>query len=451
MPRLIRLHEIDQFERVVRIPEAAITTDVLNGIRGLDERRELVPALREILFDPNETPHGPTEIADILTSRLTVRGERRLAAFVVKGKSFPQVGSRHVAHQFAKLRTVPDLGLSVFLAVGNIQDDAHRDFVQMALDGSTDYLIVDAVDCARLFLAYEKVCPVDGMLFGPEGSCLAGHRRDPGAKLELPVCGELYAEVFRLEDISHNRAKRYSAVLMVDRHAPRDALRKVITEIIPKIRAAEHHRSDLVASRWKGTDAHVVWLFLAGTAEDVRHANWLARAQWIDPDLEKAARPVRLGGDEEQDGVEIKWNTQYEAIRRYLQANLGSKGPLLARIRELVDRADALLAIVKQEIASLDNGETNIYQFDEALERLRDRIEGISRESGDLPFPPEDLKDLDSAAQALFGWLYNRAMYYSDLGKDKWTQEQRVTLIRIAVHGFEADLLRVRRELEKVT
>ena len=91
MGRLIKIQDLDQFHEVVNIPEAAITSDVLSNVRQLDERRDLEPMLREILWDPAETPHGPTEIADIVTTKVRIRENRRLAAFVIKGKSFPKV------------------------------------------------------------------------------------------------------------------------------------------------------------------------------------------------------------------------------------------------------------------------------------------------------------------------------------------------------------------------
>lgn len=320
----------------------------------------------------------------------------------------------------------------------------------MALDGGTDYLIVDAVDCARLLIAYEKICPVDGMPFGSDGSCPNGHRQDPGARLEVPVRGGIYAEIHRLEDNSHNGAKRYRAVIMVDRHASRDALREVIRERLQAVRAADHHRNDRVASRWQGTDAHVVWFFLAGTAEDARHSNWLARALWIDPGLDEAMRPLRLGGDEEQDGIEILWSAQHETMRQFLQANSGSKGPMLSKIRELVGRATPLAKSAKKELQALDSGDVSAQRFDEALERLRDPIDEIYQESGNLPFPPEDLNNLDTAAQCLFASLHNIVVYYLDFARAKLTHEQRVPLIRMAIRDFERELLRVRQELQEV-
>jgi hypothetical protein len=88
MARLIKIHEIDQFSEILKIPEQAINDNILQNIRILDEKNELEPAIRQILYDPNDTPHGPTEIADIITSKIIVRGEKRIGVFVLKGKSF---------------------------------------------------------------------------------------------------------------------------------------------------------------------------------------------------------------------------------------------------------------------------------------------------------------------------------------------------------------------------
>jgi hypothetical protein len=45
----------------------------------LDEREELEPYIMLILHDPNETPHGPAEIVDIFTHKLSIQ---ELAVFV---------------------------------------------------------------------------------------------------------------------------------------------------------------------------------------------------------------------------------------------------------------------------------------------------------------------------------------------------------------------------------
>jgi hypothetical protein len=118
--------------------------------------------LREILPDFTETSHTSTEIADILTSHITYSGRAHLTAFVNKGKSSPKVTSKQVAHQIIRLKDIDLLDFIVLLAVGNIQDDIKRDVTFIAEQKDADYMIVDAIDIARLFIAYGKICHKDG-------------------------------------------------------------------------------------------------------------------------------------------------------------------------------------------------------------------------------------------------------------------------------------------------
>lgn len=174
--RLIKVHEIDEFQRIRDI-STTIPEQGLAGIRRLDEKKELEPLIQEILHEPDETPHGPTEIADILTTCAYVNDESRIAAFILKGKSYKKVTSKDVTHQFLKARHVPNIGLMVLVAVGHIQDDAKRDFFQTAQDGGCDYLIINARNCWRLLVAYGKICPKDGSPWNKNGRCKHGHKR----------------------------------------------------------------------------------------------------------------------------------------------------------------------------------------------------------------------------------------------------------------------------------
>jgi metal-responsive CopG/Arc/MetJ family transcriptional regulator len=163
MVRPIKIHEIDEFSDIKSIPDRSITDTIISNIKQLDEEQEMEPLIRQILYDPNETPHGSTEIADILTTHLHIRGEKQLAAFVLKGKSFGTVRSRKVTHQFAKLRQIPELDLMVLGAVDNIHNDAKRDFVQCAQDAGCDYLIINCHDLSRLFIAYDFILRMQEM------------------------------------------------------------------------------------------------------------------------------------------------------------------------------------------------------------------------------------------------------------------------------------------------
>ncbi|WP_420463151.1 hypothetical protein [Candidatus Palauibacter sp.] len=447
--RLVALGEIDQFAKVVRIPATGVSDDVLAEVRRLNERA-LESAVREILFDPNETPHGPTEIADIVTTRIVLRGRPVTAGFVLKGPSFPKVTSKIVSHQFAKLRTIPDLGLAVLMAVGDIQDDARRDFAQTASDATVPHLIVDTVDCARLLIAYEKICPRDGKLFRNDGTCACGQRRAPDAILEVPVKGDLPYEIVRLEDVSHAGAKRYSAVLVVDRHAGRDGVRDVISRALPEIREEEYHRSPQLEALWSGHRADVVYLYVAGGHDDVRHANWIARTQWVDPGLDPSCRPMPWDGDEVWDGVSILWNHQYGHWREFHRQHTGKKGPMLREIKTLVSASRPLVQNVIRVLSDLEAGKSTPNECDLRLRELAGQGQELGERGSDLPFSPEDLKAVDTAAQGLFSSLLNLSICYSELGERCRNQKERLRLARQAANDLRRDLERVDAEFQGV-
>ena len=325
MSRLVKIQDIDQFYEVINVPEGVITPAVLASVRQLDERCDLEPMLREVLWDPTETPHGPTEIADIFTTKIRVKGKRCLGAFVVKGKSFAKVRSQHIDHQVLRLRQIPGLDVMVLVAVGHIQDSAQRDFVQVALDAGCSYLIVDAIDCARLLVAYEKICPEDGTPYGLEGRCRCGHSQDEGTKLTMRAREGMRYEIPELRDVSHRGAKRLTARVLVDPHYDREVLREIIREATRQVRRSSYCRSDLVRNRWRDSQAHVVWLYLAADLQDLAGANWLAQAQWIDPKLDPRMRPMELSASEHVDSIAVAWNESYKTMQRFYREHAVDK------------------------------------------------------------------------------------------------------------------------------
>jgi len=356
MSRLIEIHDIDEFSEVRKVPDSAITDAILSNVATLHEINQLERWIREIIYDPTETPHGPTEIADILTSHVHLHGVKHLVGFILKGKSFQKVTSRDVTHQFAKLRTVPDLAAMVFVAVGHIQDDAQRDFVQVALDANCDYLIIDAHRCAKLLIAYEKICPQDGTPFDDEGVCRDGHRLDDGIALEMTVREKVRFTIDSQEDVSHGGAKRYSAKVVLDRHYPKDVVREIVREVTDRLKNSSYYRNERIRARWGTTPAHVVWLFVGFDIDDLANRNWVCRTCWIDPCLAKELRPAALKGNDQIDDIQIAWNDQYEEMKSLADEHQSDKGGFLEHLRPIKDRMIALGARATQLFRQFQQG-----------------------------------------------------------------------------------------------
>ena len=449
MKRLIKIHDIDEFSEIKTIPDAAINKEILFNIKNLDEK-SIERFLREILYDPNETPHGPTEIADILTTHVHVRGDKRLAAFVLKGKSFPRVSSREVTHQFVKLRQIPQLGLMVFVAVGNIQDDAQRDFVQIAIDAGCDYLIIDAQDLARLFIAYEKVCPKDGTPYDETGTCKKGHIRDKGIHLEMEVREKIRYTIVEQRDVSHGGAKRYSAIILLDRHYPRDIIRTVIQEATEKLKYSNYYRNERLKARWGRTPAHVIWLFIAYDLEDIQNANWICRTCWVDPSLPENMRPRSLNGNERLGDIEIFWNDEYQSYKDSFESHFGTKEEVLEAIRPILDEMIELANEAINYFEKYRRKEISEDKFILKMQEMEPRVTELYHQSGNIPIPPEDCKEYDQACQNLFATIHDMFLYYSKKGLETWPKENRDWLMRDTIKRFYNDLERIRFEESKI-
>lgn len=162
MSRLLRLEDIDAFTRAASIRPELVLESVLKNVMKLDERTQIEPWLRHILHQPYMTAHTPAEIADILTTTVSVNEKPRLMAFINKGKACKRITGKDVAHQFLKAVTIPGLEVIVFLATGVITDEAFRDFTHVATQSGCDFLVINTLDVARIFISYGKICPNDG-------------------------------------------------------------------------------------------------------------------------------------------------------------------------------------------------------------------------------------------------------------------------------------------------
>ena len=167
----------DDFDNFAPAKDAdpKLRKDVLRKIKELDEKECLEPFIQGILYDTNETPHGPSEIVDIFTHKVKYRRESGLAAFILKGKSFPTVRPKDISHQIYRLEKISSLQYAFLVASGTILDEVKEQFISTAERIGCLYSILDAHDIARLLIAFGFICPRDGETI-TAGYCSCGYR-----------------------------------------------------------------------------------------------------------------------------------------------------------------------------------------------------------------------------------------------------------------------------------
>jgi len=450
MAGLLELHCIEEFRRVKQVPAEAITPTIISNVRGLYEKEEIEPFIREILYDPTKTPHGPTEKADILTHHVHVGNEARLAGFVLKGKSFKNVSNKDVAHQFDKVRAIPDISLMVFLAVGHIQDDARTNFAQTAKDADCDYLIIDARDCAQLFIAYQKICPKDGTPYNEIGVCKRGHEIDPGIPLLYYAAEKPRYDIVSLSDVSHAGAKRYKAFVILDRHYTTPVIRDIIREATETVKQSGYYRDERVRAHWGDTPAHVVWLFIAADQQDIRACNWICRTSWIDASLPRNMRPSALSSDEQIDHIEIAWHEGYEEQRQLLESKSAPKGEYLRVVQPIIREMVQFGQRAKQIFERYQAGKISEPDLISQIQNMEPRVTELYHLSGNIAFPPEDCKDYDQACQNVFATVDNMFLYHSQRGLETWPRKNRDWLLASSLEDFDTDVKAMKFEEDRL-
>jgi hypothetical protein len=207
MSSLITIEDFDNFNQVKSCPPQDVSSDVIDTIRALDEREELEPYIRSILFDSSYTPHGPAEIVDILTHHVRIRRVSGLAAFILKGKSFPTVRPTHVSHQIYRLEKIDGLTFAVLAATGTVLDAAKEQFCSTAERIGAKYAIFDATDLGRLFIAYGFLCPRDARRINA-GRCRCGY--SPKAR----IFNHFQVESLRALDECHEIGQKSGLIIL---------------------------------------------------------------------------------------------------------------------------------------------------------------------------------------------------------------------------------------------
>jgi superfamily II DNA or RNA helicase len=169
------LEDYDQFRDLVDFPRNKVNDELIDAARAFKESSDMEELLLKFLSDPNRTPHGPVEIADILTMQLSRRKELGVTGIILKGRSFATITPANISHQVFRLRRLSDLKYALLGHVGNILDEAKEQFIHTAEDLRIDYTIVDVIDFARLAVVSGTLCPRDAKKI-QNGQCDCGYR-----------------------------------------------------------------------------------------------------------------------------------------------------------------------------------------------------------------------------------------------------------------------------------
>ena len=446
----VGLEDIEEFEVIYRIPRAAITEEILEGVRQLHEPDEIEPFLRDILADKTETPHTSTEIADILTTHVTHLRQSRQTAFVNKGKSYPKVTAKEVSYQLLRLRQIPNLGLMVLLAVGDIYDDAKRDFLQISEDAGVDYMIVDKIDVARLFIAYHKICPKDGTPFF-NGKCRkCGTPANEPIELTLKVHEELRYDILSHDDISYGQLKRYRANIWTDPHYSKAALLEVIKRVTWELRQSQFYSSKEIESHFCEQEADCVFLRVYLDWRDEQQTNWVCRSCWVRPDLPEASRHWSIGANERLGEIEIDWNHDYYHQRDFWSQHLGKKEDWVRKVEGLLPKVEEIVREARRLLEEYGKDKFKEQKLQARFEQLEAQSWKLFQEAGNKKVPPLYCQECDSVFLAVISSFQDIFIPFATPKESGLNWEQKLRIMQNHLKMYEESKARFHYEWRKI-
>ncbi len=171
----IPIDEYDQFKRMKDYECSEVNDVLIDTIKKYDEENDLEKLILDNIYEPNRTAHGPAEIVDIFTVKISFKNEYGVAGVILKGKSFVTIRPSQISHQIFRLRKISDLKYVILGYVGNILDEAKDEFITTAKELGVDYTIIDSVDFARMAVTSGDLCPRDAKKI-IDGKCSCGYR-----------------------------------------------------------------------------------------------------------------------------------------------------------------------------------------------------------------------------------------------------------------------------------
>jgi len=340
-----------------------------------------------------------------------------------------------------------DKSLEMFVFVSNQDLGAKKIDLQKQLSNPS-VNIFDITDLVR-FLDFTDNGKKVKQKYGLE------ERREPimvqtedGKEEELVITRKY--TVLSFEDVSHGVAKRYSANLLVYEPISKTNVKQIVKEVTANLRGREYYRNELVKARWAGTPAHVVWLFVYASIDDVDNANWICRTQWISETLAPKFAPLKLSGNDAVDKIVIDWNDAYLQKAKMYQTYTIGKEKYLDKIDSILKRTEEAVAKAIELTEKHEAGELAYNDYVSHMKRIEPDLTELYFASGNIGLPPVECNDLDQAFQGIMAFAHNIVLPFSKRGLSMWSGKNRKYLVRDAIRGYLRDFERLKFELEKV-
>ena len=234
--------------------------------------------------------------------------------------------------------------------------------------------------------------------------------------------------IFKIEDISHGLAKRYSFKVVINGTLSKAEVASIVRQVTIEGAKRRYYRSHLFEGRWGEADAQVVWTFVYPSAKDEARNNFICRSLWIHDSLDDAARPLPLEGENIGNDIIVDWNENYGFLAQLSSKNTMAKEDYLNVVVPLIHELKLLLDDMGSNLLSLKDGNIEEDGFLDLTSASRKRINEIYWSISGMSLAPFECKEMDQSLQSFIAYMDNVVLYFSDKGLETWTAPNRLEM-----------------------
>ena len=253
-----------------------------------------------------------------------------------------------------------------------------------------------------------------------------------------------------LRDFSYGLAKRYSVDILLNKVTPKTEIIQIVKEVTDLIRHREYYRTEIVKERWAGEQAHVVWLFIYLSMEDVSNSNWICRSQWVSKAISHEFTPFELKGDSIGSQFAVEWNKNYEQMAQFNQAHSINKEKYLEKMKPVFQHTKQLLLGLADATNKYDGNKMSRDAYMDYMKKNERSMTNLYHEATEIELPPIECKDLDIVFQGMMACAHNVVLPFTDRGLETWADGNRKFLVREAIASYQQKLEFVEFEFKKL-
>lgn len=232
--------------------------------------------------------------------------------------------------------------------------------------------------------------------------------------------------IFKIDDISHGAAKRYSYDVGINGSASKAEIATIVRQVTCDGAKRRYHRNHLVAGQWGDSDAHVVWTYIFLSAEDHSRRNHICHSLWICDDLEETFRPTGFDGENIGDNIIVEWSSNYKSLAHHAASHTMIKEDYFSQVLPLIEQLKDLLSKIEEPLLALSKGEIADQYFLSVTEQPLRRINEIYIQITGMALAPFECHEVDRQLESFIAHLDNIVLFFSEKGLQSWDERSRL-------------------------